>query len=556
MFLPSIGNNFVDWDDNLNFVLNPYYRGLGWTQLRWMATGTVTGHYIPVTWMTLGLDYLLWGMNPAGYHLTNVVFHALNTVLVALVAFRLLRLARPSCQATTLWAGAVVAALFFSLHPLRTESVAWVTERRGLASAFFALLTVLTYLRMGAAASAARRWWLAGSVGCYALALASKAAVVPLPLVLLVLDVYPLGRLGVRWRRWAASETRAVWLEKVPYALLAAIAAAIALAVNHTRGISSSIESYPPSARWAMLSYGLMFYLERTAVPLGLNPLYELPEHVNPLAPPFLARIIAVALLTGVLGLVRRRWPAGLALWIAYALMLVPVSGAFQAGHQLVADRYSYLACLPWALLVGAGVCATLDRAAAGRLRKSFAAMAAGIVVVWIAGLASLTWFQVPVWRNTETLWRHALELDPTCSLCHNQLGAELGNRGDLVPAVSHFEQALARRPDDAGLHGNLGLALLKTGRAAQAIPHFVRRLERNPADGETRVHLGVALILVGQVDEATVELRQAVSRNPGHARARYELARAYLVRGDRAAAGEQVEALRRLDPRLARELE
>src|SRR2546427_563635 len=221
VFAPGVGNDFVDWDDNLNFVTNPYYRGLGWTELRWMLTATVTGHYIPVTWMTLGLDYVLWGMNPAGYHLTNLVLHALNTVLFALIAIRLLRLARPRTGETALWAGTVTAALFFSLHPLRAETVAWVTERRGLLSAFFSLVTALTYVRMAAAEGAPRRRWLAVSVGSYAMALASKAAVVPLPLVLLLMDVYPLGRLPARWRTWGAPEARAVWREKGPYAPLA-----------------------------------------------------------------------------------------------------------------------------------------------------------------------------------------------------------------------------------------------------------------------------------------------------------------------------------------------
>src|SRR5437870_4863240 len=436
VFAPGVGNDFVDWDDNLNFVTNPYYRGLGWTELRWMLTATVTGHYIPVTWMTLGLDYVLWGMNPAGYHLTNLVLHALNTVLFALIAIRLLRLARPRTGETALWAGTVTAALFFSLHPLRAETVAWVTERRGLLSAFFTLVTALTYVRMTAAEGAPRRRWLAVSVGSYAMALASKAAVVPLP----------LGRL-------------------------------------------------------------------------------------------------------------RGRWPAGLALWITYALLLVPVSGVFQAGHQLVADRYSYLSCLPWALLLGAAVGATLDAATSGRLRRPFAAVAIGVVAVWITGLASLTWFQVQIWRDSGTLWRSALDSDPACVLCYNQLGAVLGNRGDSGSAVYYFERALALRPNDAGLHGNLGLALLKTGRPSEAVPHFVRALELNSTDVETRVHLGVALILGGRVGEAAAELRQAVARSPGHARARYELARAYLVQGDRVAAEEQAQALRRLDPRLAREL-
>jgi tetratricopeptide (TPR) repeat protein len=429
-----------------------------------------------------------------------------------------------------------------------------VTERRGLLSAFFTLLTVLTYLR-AAAEGGPRRRWLAASVGCYLMALASKAAVVPLPLVLLVLDVYPLGRLQVRWREWGTSGARAVWLEKVPYAVLAVAAAAIALAVNHTEGRSSSMGAYPPSARWAMLSYGLTFYLEKTAMPLGLSPLYEVPEHVSPLDPPFLASIIAVVLLTGALARLRRRWPAGLALWITYTLMLVPVSGLFQTGHQLVADRYSYLSCLPWSLLLGAAVCATLDAAASRRLRTPFPALVTGVVALWIGGLAATTWFQVQAWRDSETLWRYALDRDPACVLCYNQLGAVLGNRGDTAWAVHYFERALELRPHDPRLRGNLGLAFLKTGRPADAIPHFIRALELKSTDVETRVHLGVALILVNRADEATEQLRQAVGQRPDHARARFELGRAYLVRGHRAEAEEQAAILRRLDPDLANEL-
>lgn len=520
-----------------------------------MFKATVTGHYIPVTWLTLGLDYLLWGMNPAGYHLTNIVLHALNAVLVTLVAVRLLRLARPRSAESALWTGAAAAALFFALHPLRAESVAWVTERRGLLSALFALLTVLAYLRMCAASGAARRRWLVASVGCYALALGSKAAVMTLPLVLVVLDVYPLGRLGPDWRRWAAPATRAIWLEKIPYALLAALAGAIAMAVIRANEVFFSMESYPPGARIAMLAYGLVFYVVRTAIPLGLSPLYELPERVSALDPPFLASLVASAVVTGALWAARRRWPAGLAAWATYALVLLPVSGLSQTGHQLVADRYSYLACLPSALLLGAGVGAALDAVRAGGVRTAFVRAAGGGLVLWLAGLTVLTWFQVQLWRDSETLWRWALEVDPACVVCHNQLGAVLGNRGDPAAAAPHFERALALRPDDRGLHVNLGLALLNTGHAAQAVPHFARALEQRPGDVETRVHLGAALGRAGRVDEAIAELRRAVGQNQAHPQARYELARAYLARGDRTAAAEQVEALRRLDPRLADQL-
>ncbi|HKB26751.1 MAG TPA: tetratricopeptide repeat protein [Methylomirabilota bacterium] len=556
LFLPSLRNGFVDWDDNLNFTRNPYYRGLGWAQLRWMAGATVTTHWIPVTWLTLGLDYVLWGMNPAGYHLTNVVLHALNAVLFALTAYRLLERARPRSDPATLRAGAAVAALFFALHPLRVETVAWVTERRGLLSACFALVTVLTYLRMCEAAAGARWRWLAASVGAYALALLSQASVVPLPVVLLVLDAYPLGRLGPHWRAWTAADARRVWLEKLPYVALAAGAATIALAVNHAQAVSAPIASFPPAARVAMLAHALVFYIVKTFMPLALNPLYELPERVSPLAPEFAGALVAVLAVTGGLWLLRRRWPAGLALWGAYALVLVPVSGLFQTGHQLVADRYTYLSCLSWALAIGGGVCAARDAAAAGRLRAPLAAGVAGIAALWLAGLAALTLLQVEVWRNTETLWRYALELDPACALCYSQLGAELGNRGELERAVEQLEQGVALRPGDAVLHGNLGLTLFKLGRFTEAVPHTEQALAARPADVATRVRLGVALLASGRAAEGIAQLRQAVVLGPRDAGARYELARAYLTLGHRAAAREQLDVLRRLDPALARELE
>src|SRR5213594_3953589 len=187
-FLPALQNQFVNWDDKDNFLDNPHYRGLGWTHLRWMWT-THLGHYIPLTWMTLGLDYLIWGMNPTGYHLTNLLLHAANAVLV----YRLIVALVPGVGARA----ALVGALGFAIHPLRVESVAWATERRDVLSGLFYLATVLGYLRFAEAQREGRPWrgWLAASVGCFLLSLLAKAWGITLPLVLLALDVYPLRRL-------------------------------------------------------------------------------------------------------------------------------------------------------------------------------------------------------------------------------------------------------------------------------------------------------------------------------------------------------------------------
>src|SRR5207302_9378053 len=229
-FWSALRNGFVNWDDGMNFLQNVHYRGLGPSELRWMVTTSIgTGQWIPLTWLTLGLDYVLWDIRPAGYHLTSVLLHTANAGVFFFVVLRLLTraLPGPSGRGYALAVSARFAALVFAIHPLRVESVAWVTERRDVLSGLFFLLTLLAYLRAADGGGAGCRRWLAASVGFYALALAAKAVVVTLPLLLVVLDVYPLRRLPDRWRDWLAPAVRRLWAEKVPYVLLALVASGV-----------------------------------------------------------------------------------------------------------------------------------------------------------------------------------------------------------------------------------------------------------------------------------------------------------------------------------------
>ncbi|MGH7264514.1 MAG: hypothetical protein ACREMB_06605, partial [Candidatus Rokuibacteriota bacterium] len=336
-FLPALRGGFV-WDDVANFVGNPDYRGLGWSQITWLATTAYKGHYIPLTWATFGLDYLLWGMTPRGYHLTNLVLHAVNAALFYLLARRLL--ARGTTLAgSPLTVAAVAAAGFFAVHPLRVESVAWVTERRDVLSGLFFLLAVLAYVAAADTAGARRRRLLVASIAAYAAALASKSIVMTLPAVLIVLDVYPLRRLPGRLRDWLGPATRALWLEKLPYVLLTLAGAATAY---WAQAIETDLGTYPWAARVAVAAYGVWFYVARTAWPVGLSPLYEVPIPLDPFEPRFVASAVIVVAITGVLVLLRRRWPAGLATWAYYGILLGPVTGlVVRAGFQLAADRYS-----------------------------------------------------------------------------------------------------------------------------------------------------------------------------------------------------------------------
>jgi Flp pilus assembly protein TadD len=587
VFTPVLNAGFVDWDDPINFLQNPYYRGLGWPQLRWMLTASVMGHWIPVTWLTLGADFAVWGMNPFGYHLTSLLLHAVSAALFYLVARRLLGLAIPSAEPGTVKLGAVVAALYFALHPLRVESVAWITERRDLTSGLFFLLTVLAYLKAHERPPEVKTGWRWVSLAAAALALASKSIVMGLPLALLILDVYPLKRLGPRFRDWWSASAWPVWLEKIPFALLAVATAATAYLVQRSTGYLTPAD---PAGRIGMVAYNVWFHVWKTVVPLNLGPIYELPPRVNPLDLPYLLSGAAGLAITVALWLLRRRWPAGLAIWAFYLVMLAPVSGLVHTGNHLGADRNTYIPCLGFALLVGALAMAVGLARRRGLLSPPVAMAALGVVAVWIAGLALITRTQSSVWHDSETLWRYAIEVDPGCAICMHNLGVSLGRRGEFAEAQALLERAIALRPDQSEFHGNYGPLLIQMGRRSDGITRLHYRLERNPRDVNARVNLGIALVEDGRAAEAVAELEQALRVRPDSvpaltslgralladgraepARGAFEralaidpaspfahlgLARAHLARGDRAAAQEQIPALERLDPQLARLLE
>lgn len=545
VFWPTLGNQLVDWDDDRNLSNNPDFRGLGWQHLRWMVTNTLMGHWIPLTWITFGADYLLWGMNPFGYHLTNLLLHAASAATFYFVALRLLRAASgPGSSMRSL--GALAAALFFAIHPLRVESVAWVTERRDVLCGLWFLLTVLTYLRAAEAMGARRRWWLAGSVACYALAATSKSIVMTLPLVLIILDIYPLRRLGARWREWRAPEGRRVLAEKIPYLLLALGAAGMATYALRSYG-ETLASALPLESRIAVALYGLGFYVWKTVIPFPISPLYQLPNPVAAADPRMVASAAAVVALTGGFLWLRRRWPAGLAVWVSYIVLLAPVSGIVQSGPQLVAVRYSYLACLGWALLVGGAVSLLARSAAAGRLGHGWARVGVVAMIACFVGLGVLSWRLTRVWHDSETLWSYVVSLDPASSIGHNNLGYAYLNRGNLDAAEREILTALRLDPEWELAQTNLAVVLFRQGRFEQAgeartqlgsllLKHrkyraaaelYQKEVNARPGDPAAHNNLGVALMLLGDIRPAIEHFEEALRINPGHEKARRNLAAA-----------------------------
>ena len=501
-FLPALRAGFVSWDDEKNFLANPHYRGLGVAQLSWMWTTFRMGHYVPLTWMTLGLDYVLWGMSPAGYHLTSLLLHSANAVLVYFLARRLLALGSAGASHDrAIVHSAAFAALLFAVHPLRVESVVWVTERRDVVSLLFSLLCVIVYLHSAGAGQRHRRWYWA-SLALFVLALLSKATSMTIPAVLLILEVYPLGRLGTDDGWWHASARR-VYLALVPFALLSGASGILSIVALHPA------EQLRIGGKLAVSAYSLSFYVWKSLLPRHLSPLYEMPQEVHPLAPVFLASYLVAIGLTGAAWACRHRWPAVPVAWFTYVAISLPMLGVVQNGPQIAADRYTYHASPALTILAGAALLPYFSRA--GNAVRALAV--AGMVC-----LSALTWNQTGVWRSSDTLWRRVLAVDSTSSYAHSALATLLYEQERVDEALDQSRQAVALAPGLAEAHNNLGVGLSRQNKLGEAIAQYQRAIELKPAYDEALNNLGIALVRQGNLSSAVDHYRRALAINPENA--------------------------------------
>lgn len=577
VFHPALQNGFVNWDDDVNILENPHYRGLGWTQLKWMFTTFHMGPYQPLSWLSLGADYVVWGMSPFGYHLTSILLHAAGAALFYLSGVLLLSSAEgEDGRRAPLYAAACFGALCFSIHPLRAESVAWVTERRDVLSGVFYFATVLAYLRGPARRSGWREHLL--PLGLFVCALLSKAIAISLPVVLLALDLFPLRRLPTEPRRWGEPGFRGTWLEKIPYFLLAGAAAAVGAYGQSKVGAVWSLADQGWAARLAQPFYGVAFYLWKTVSPYGLINMYEAPRPASLAVWPYWPSLALTVGATLAFLRLWRRWPAGLLVWLCYLATLAPVLGFVKFGQQVTADRYSYHACLGWALLCGGAMLKGL-RARSPSLR-AFAAIAAVAVSVWLGILCRR---QALVWRDSESLWRNTVAVRPGHIFAHNNLGTALSDKGKLEEAISHYNVAMRADPYSVNAYYNLGNALAKLGRTdeaiaayraalkvnggyapahnnlavllsrrggAEALEHFGAAAQSSPASPHARLGFGNALLAQGKVEEALVHLREAARLRPEDAETRNALGIALARKGDLPGAAREFQAALSADPR------
>ena len=543
VFGRTLTHEFVDFDDSDYVYDNPVVaRGLTRNGIVWAFTHVHSANWHPLTWLSHELDCQIYGLNPAGHHLTNVLLHTATVILLFLILRQM---------TGAFWRSAFVAAVF-AIHPLRVESVAWVAERKDVLSGLFFMLTIGAYVRyaenLKSQISNFKFFYIA-SIVLFAMGLMCKPMLVTLPLALLLLDYWPLQRVEPR-------KLSGLVLEKLP--LLALSAASCVATVIAQAAIIVPIGAFPLPMRMANALASCMVYLGQMVYPSGLAVFYPYPRNGPPawevgLAATLLAGFSAVALWR------RRKQPWLLVGWFWYLVLLLPVAGIVQVGLQAHADRYTYLpqigiyVALTWLLA---------EWVAAWQAGRAVGGLMAGVIVV----LMVCAWKQTAYWKNSETLWIHtigcttdnsiaygnlgnvlrkkgrvdeaiicfqeALQISPNSTEARNGLGNALLQTGKVDAAIACFQQALQIRPDFADAHDSLGYALLQTGRVDEAVTQCQQALQINPDDAQACVNLGNALFRKGKVDAAIACFQQALQIRPDFAEARNNLGNALLQMG------------------------
>jgi tetratricopeptide (TPR) repeat protein len=553
-FLPSLHGNFIDIDDGVFVVRNTHFN-LTLANVAWAFCHTPSVHWLPLTLWSLMLDHQFYGLKPWGYHLTNVLLHAVNTVLLFLVLRRMMGL-RSDKSIGAMWRSLTVAALF-GLHPLRVESVAWISERKDVLSVTFWMLTLWAYVRYvekSKVQSPKSKVFYGLTVLFFALDLMSKPMVVTLPCVLLLLDYWPL-------ERWKQKSPRSLLVEKAPFFLLSAIGSAVTYVILRNSGVLSLAFtglSLPFGARLdnALVSYGR--YLGKLFWPVNLCAFYPHPDHW-PMQTILLAGLLVPGL--SVLAFVlRRQQPYLLTGWLWYLGTLVPVIGLAQAGDESMADRYSYIPSIGILIILAWGTC----QVTRGWHYQSIGLGAAGGVLALVC--IGMTRHQIGYWKDEVSLWRHAVavtgnnyqahnrlgcawfaqgrmdesirefqevvRLNPGFAGAYNSLGRSFAAMGRMDEALACYQKALDVRPGYVVAHDSLDTLLLQTGQADQVIIHCQKALELEPDNETAHINLGSALFQKGRVDEAIVHYQKALQIKPDNAEAHHNLGTALFKKG------------------------
>jgi len=477
----ALNNELLNWDTKAYIIDNPQIQSLTWEHLKWMFTAFYVANWHPLTWLSHAIDYALYGLNPWGHHLTSLIFHSLNTLLVFTLALVILKF--PPNQ-TLVAAG--LAALLFGIHPQHVESVVWVAERKDVLCLFFTLLTLLTYCTI-------RRHTLL----FFTLALLTKPMAVTIPFLLLLLDVYPLQRTSLTTPN-QAEPYRKLLLEKIPFLLLAVISSVITLFAQAAAIASANEVNF--SLRLLNAANSLIFYLSKFIFPVLLSPFYPFPSQLS------WYPVLAGLLITFVSGyLWTKNQPYWLISWLFYIISLLPVIGLIQVGSQAAADRYAYLPTLPFYLLIGVYASHRLVRVS--------------LLMVISVLLGYMTYQQIFIWRNDVTLWQQVVLYYPDSPETHHRLGNAYQRVGDYEKAIAHY--LLIQNMNVRGNSQQLALTYLKMHKLPEALKIYQTMLKQPINLGEEldEVYYNIGWIYYQQhrLAEARQFIAKALRVNPHH---------------------------------------
>ena len=503
-FRSLLSSAFINFDDPLYVTENVHVQmGFSPGSIAWAFTTTEGANWHPQTWLSHMLDVQFFGLDPHRHHLTSLLFHMLNTVLLFLLFARM---------TGALWRSAFVAALF-ALHPLHVESVAWIAERKDVLSTFFWLLTTGAWWNY---AATRKRASYALMLACYALGLMAKPMLVSLPFTLLLLDYWPLQRLMFPLREHAG-ELKTLLREKAPLFAMAAASCIVTVIVQHRGGAVETLKELSYTGRLVNAVTAYATYLGKTLWPSSLAVFYPHPHLMRMTW----AAAGAALLLLGVTAVVLRAakrapyLPFG---WFWFLGTLVPVIGLVQVGEQAMADRYTYIP------LIGIFIAAAWGLADAVRRRPRARVAVVGACAATLPALFVVTSLQTGYWRDDETLFTHALAVTANNAVAHNNLGVALFHKGRTAEAMAHYLEAVRIDPDYPDVHNNLGLALVGPGRVEEAVAHYREALRARPKSVKDLNNMGLALVKMNKNAEAEDCFRQAVRLDSNCADAHYNL--------------------------------
>jgi len=540
-------HDFVNFDDPQYVTRNPHLSaGLTWQAIAWAFTSGYAANWHPVTWLSHLLDVEIFGLAPGPQHLVSLLIHVADTILL----FRVLDLMTGAPIRS-----AVVAALF-AVHPLHVESVAWIAERKDVLSTLFWLLTIGAYVRYTRDPRPGRYVLVMLSL---AVGLMAKPMLVTMPVILLVIDVWPLKRFesptsptspnSPKSLTSSTSPTspgspngfRALIREKVPLVVLAIASAVVTIVAQRRSGAMAPFDQFTPATRAAHAVVSCATYLVEMVWPAHLAVFYPLPVS-EPTATLVRAMLIVGGVSVLAVATARRR-PYLLAGWLWYVVALLPVSGVMQVGGQGMADRFTYIP------LIGVFVMIVWGFADLAAHRPWLRPWLAGAAATALVACGVVAHRQVGYWQNSETLWRHALDVTTDNYRAHNALGSVLSLQGKTDEAMAHFREAARLEPAYADAHTNLGAELAKAGRIDEAIAEYLVALRAAPGLALAHNDLGLAYARQNRPDDALRECLEAVRLAPDNPDFRYNAAVLLEAYGDRQAAIAQLQAALGIDP-------